>query len=44
MSKIFFGNSRSTRTTHQVKLVWYYNNVLGRPEKKASRAIAVTTA
>ena len=34
MSKIFFGNSGSDANDTQVKLVWYYNNVLGRPEKK----------
>jgi len=34
MSKIFFGNSGSDANDTQVKLVWYYNNVLGRPRKK----------
>jgi L-2,4-diaminobutyrate transaminase len=34
MSKVFFGNSGSDANDTQVKLVWYYNNVLGRPEKK----------
>jgi L-2,4-diaminobutyrate transaminase len=34
MSKAFFGNSGSDANDTQVKLVWYYNNVLGRPEKK----------
>ena len=34
MSRIFFGNSGSDANDTQVKLVWYYNNVLGRPEKK----------
>jgi glutamate-1-semialdehyde aminotransferase len=34
MSKIFFGNSGSDANDTQVKLVWYYNNVLGRPQKK----------
>jgi L-2,4-diaminobutyrate transaminase len=34
MSKIFFGNSGSDANDTQVKLVWYYNNVLGRTEKK----------
>ena len=33
-SKVFFGNSGSDANDTQVKLVWYYNNVLGRPEKK----------
>ena len=34
MSKIFFGNSGSDANDTQVKIVWYYNNVLGRTEKK----------
>jgi len=34
MSKIFFGNSGSDANDTQVKLVWYYNNVLGRTAKK----------
>lgn len=34
MSKVFFGNSGSDANDTQVKLVWYYNNVLGRPQKK----------
>lgn len=34
MSKVFFGNSGSDANDTQVKLVWYYNNVLGRPGKK----------
>jgi L-2,4-diaminobutyrate transaminase len=34
MSKIFFGNSGSDANDTQVKIAWYYNNVLGRPEKK----------
>ena len=34
MSKVFFGNSGSDANDTQVKLVWYYNNVLGRPMKK----------
>ncbi len=33
-SKIFFGNSGSDANDTQVKLVWYYNNAMGRPEKK----------
>jgi len=33
-SKVFFGNSGSDANDTQIKLVWYYNNVLGRPEKK----------
>ena len=34
MSKIFFANSGSEATDSVVKLVWYYNNALGRPKKK----------
>ncbi|WP_439593454.1 aminotransferase [Microbacterium sp.] len=34
MSKVFFGNSGSDANDTQAKLVWYYNNVLGRPQKK----------
>lgn len=34
MSKVFFGNSGSDANDTQVKLVWYYNNVRGRPKKK----------
>jgi L-2,4-diaminobutyrate transaminase len=34
MSKVFFGNSGSDANDSQVKMIWYYNNVLGRPQKK----------
>ena len=34
MSRIFFGSSGSDANDTQVKIVWYYNNLLGRPEKK----------
>ncbi len=34
MSKVYFGQSGSDANETNVKLVWYYNNVLGRPEKK----------
>ena len=34
MSKVFFSSSGSEANDTQVKLVWYYNNILGRPEKK----------
>ncbi len=34
MSKAFFANSGSEANDTVVKLVWYYNNALGRPEKK----------
>jgi L-2,4-diaminobutyrate transaminase len=34
MSRVFFGNSGSDANDTQVKLVWYYNNLRGKPEKK----------
>jgi len=34
MSKVFFGQSGSDANETNIKLVWYYNNILGRPEKK----------
>src|SRR6185437_6872759 len=34
MSKVFFNNSGSEANDTVVKLVWYYNNALGRPRKK----------
>ena len=34
MSKVFFTNSGSEANDSQVKFVRYYNNILGRPEKK----------
>ncbi|MFV2093461.1 MAG: aminotransferase class III-fold pyridoxal phosphate-dependent enzyme, partial [Hyphomicrobiales bacterium] len=34
MSKVFFTNSGSEANDTQVKIVWYYNNILGRPDKK----------
>ena len=34
MSKVFFANSGSEANDTVVKLVWYYNNSRGRPEKK----------
>ena len=34
MSKVWFANSGSEANDHMVKFVWYYNNALGRPEKK----------
>ncbi len=33
-AKAFFGTSGSDANDTQVKLVWYYNNALGRPKKK----------
>lgn len=34
MSKVFFVNSGSEANDTAAKLVWYYNNALGRPQKK----------
>ncbi len=34
VSKIFYGSSGSDANDTQVKLVWYMNNALGRPQKK----------
>jgi L-2,4-diaminobutyrate transaminase len=34
MSRVFFGMSGSDANDTEIKLVWYYNNVLGRPQKK----------
>lgn len=34
VSKVFFGCSGSDANDTQVKLIWYYNNALGRPKKK----------
>ncbi len=33
-ARVFFANSGSEANDSQVKLVWYYNNAIGRPEKK----------
>lgn len=33
-SKVFFGHSGSDANDTQIKLVWYYNNAIGRPRKK----------
>ncbi len=34
MSKVFFNNSGSEANDTAIKLVWYYNNAIGRPHKK----------
>ena len=34
MSKVYFGLSGSDANETNIKLVWYMNNILGRPEKK----------
>lgn len=45
MSKVYFGLSGSDANETNIKLIWYYNNILGRPEKKKSfRVGAATTA
>jgi 4-aminobutyrate--pyruvate transaminase len=33
-ARVFFGNSGSDANDTQVKMIWYYNNAIGRPEKK----------
>ena len=34
MARVWFANSGSEANDHMMKFVWYYNNALGRPEKK----------
>jgi L-2,4-diaminobutyrate transaminase len=34
MARVFFGLSGSDANDTEIKLVWYYNNVVGRPRKK----------
>ncbi len=34
MSKVYFGQSGSDANETNIKLVWYMNNILGRPKKK----------
>jgi L-2,4-diaminobutyrate transaminase len=34
MAKVFYGMSGSDANETQIKLAWYYNNILGRPNKK----------
>lgn len=34
MSRVYYGLSGSDANETNVKLIWYYNNILGRPEKK----------
>ncbi|HMB73090.1 MAG TPA: aminotransferase [Gammaproteobacteria bacterium] len=33
-ARVFFGTSGSDGNDTQIKLLWYYNNAIGRPEKK----------
>lgn len=34
MSRVYFGVSGSDANETNIKLIWYYNNILGRPQKK----------
>jgi 4-aminobutyrate---pyruvate transaminase len=34
MSKVFFANSGSEANDSTIKMIWYFNNALGRPKKK----------
>src|SRR5665213_1960116 len=34
MSKVFFNNSGSEANDTAIKIIWYYNNAIGRPKKK----------
>jgi 4-aminobutyrate--pyruvate transaminase len=34
MSKVFYANSGSEANDTAIKMVWYFNNAIGRPEKK----------
>jgi L-2,4-diaminobutyrate transaminase len=34
MSRVYYGLSGSDANETNIKLVWYYNNILGRPQKK----------
>jgi L-2,4-diaminobutyrate transaminase len=34
MSRVYFGLSGSDANETNIKIVWYYNNILGRPQKK----------
>ncbi|MCB2100813.1 MAG: aspartate aminotransferase family protein [Rhodobacterales bacterium] len=34
LSKVFFANSGSEANDTAIKIIWYFNNALGRPEKK----------
>ena len=44
MARVFFGVSGSDANETQLKLVWYYNNLLGRPRKKkiSAAGMAIT--
>jgi 4-aminobutyrate--pyruvate transaminase len=34
MSKVFFANSGSEANDSAIKMIWYFNNAIGRPQKK----------
>jgi L-2,4-diaminobutyrate transaminase len=34
MAKVFYGNSGSDANDTNAKIIWFYNNALGRPQKK----------
>ena len=34
LTRVFFANSGSKANDSAIKLIWYYNNARGRPEKK----------
>ena len=34
MSKVFFANSGSEANDSAIKMIWYFNNAVGRPDKK----------
>jgi 4-aminobutyrate aminotransferase-like enzyme len=40
MSKVFFANSGSEANDSAIKMVWYLNNSLGRPNKKKDHRAA----
>jgi len=39
MSKVYFGLGGSDANETNVKLIWYYNNILGRPERRRLSAV-----
>ncbi len=45
MSRVYFGLSGSDANETNIKLIWYYNNVIGRPRRRrSSRVGAAITA
>ena len=43
MKRIQFGLTGSDANETQLKIVWYYNNVRGKPEKKAQAVASAST-